>query len=112
MAQKKETGTMTDRRSFLKKAGVAGAATVAAPAVHAQSKTKIKWRLQTYAGAPLAAHVIKRKETEKAHPIWRPAVSIVIVSAGEAVLTLPSASVCGPRHNGPVSERIGLMVLT
>jgi TRAP-type mannitol/chloroaromatic compound transport system substrate-binding protein len=49
---------MTSRRNFLKKAGAAGAATIAAPAVHAQSKTKIKWRLQTYAGAPLAAHVI------------------------------------------------------
>ena len=53
---------MTNRRSFLKKAGVAGAvgaATMAAPAVHAQSKTKIKWRLQTYAGPALAEHVIK-----------------------------------------------------
>ena len=53
---------MTSRRSFLKKAGAAGAAgaaAVAAPAVHAQSKTKIKWRLQTYAGPALAEHVIK-----------------------------------------------------
>ena len=53
---------MTSRRNFLKKAGAAGAAgaaTIAAPAVHAQSKTKIKWRLQTYAGPALAEHVIK-----------------------------------------------------
>ncbi|MGI9406053.1 MAG: twin-arginine translocation signal domain-containing protein [Hyphomicrobiaceae bacterium] len=48
---------MTTRRKFLTGAGAAGAATLAAPAVHAQSK--IKWRLQTYSGAPLGAHVIK-----------------------------------------------------
>ncbi|MTI44517.1 secreted protein [Roseibium hamelinense] len=53
---------MTNRRDFLKKAGVgtvaaAGAATLAAPAVHGQ--TPIKWRLQTYAGPALAEHVIK-----------------------------------------------------
>jgi hypothetical protein len=53
---------MTNRRDFLKKAGVAtaaaaGATTLAAPAVHAQSP--IKWRLQTYAGPALAEHVIK-----------------------------------------------------
>ncbi|WP_231889299.1 twin-arginine translocation signal domain-containing protein, partial [Tistrella mobilis] len=50
------------RRQFLKTAGIGGAAlaastTFAAPAVHAQSK--IRWRLQTYSGAPLGAHVIK-----------------------------------------------------
>jgi len=48
---------MTTRRKFLTTAGVAGAAALAAPAVHGQ--TKIKWRLQTYAGAPLAEHVVK-----------------------------------------------------
>ncbi len=52
---------MTNRREFLKKAGIVGAATgasaLAAPAVHAQSI--IKWRLQTYAGPALAAQVIK-----------------------------------------------------
>ena len=50
------------KREFLKRAGVGTAAVVAAvnaPFVHAQKKTKIKWRLQTYAGGPLAAHVIK-----------------------------------------------------
>ena len=51
------------RRDFLKKAGVAGAAaagaaTLAAPAVHGANK-KIKWRMQTYAGPALAEHVIK-----------------------------------------------------
>ncbi|ASY63742.1 TRAP-type C4-dicarboxylate transport system, periplasmic component [Sinorhizobium sojae CCBAU 05684] len=51
---------MTNRRDFLKKAGLAAAAgttALAAPAVRAQSK--ITWRLQTYAGPALAEHVIK-----------------------------------------------------
>ena len=48
---------MTDRRKFLTTAGVAGAAALSAPYVRAQSP--IKWRLQTYAGAALAEHVIK-----------------------------------------------------
>ena len=54
---------MTSRRGFLTKAGAAGtagvAAAIAAPAVHARSKTKIRWRLQTYAVPALAEHVIK-----------------------------------------------------
>ncbi|HDZ72152.1 TRAP transporter substrate-binding protein [Aurantimonas sp. C2-6-R+9] len=53
---------MTNRRDFLKKAGVvtaaAGASTLAAPAVHAQS-APIRWRLQTYAGPALAEFVVK-----------------------------------------------------
>ena len=53
---------MTDRRTFLKQAGAAGIgagmmALGGAPAVHASSK--IKWRLQTYAGPALGEHVIK-----------------------------------------------------
>ncbi|MCF6343368.1 MAG: TRAP transporter substrate-binding protein [Devosiaceae bacterium] len=53
---------MTNRRNFIKKAGLitagaAGASTLAAPAVIGQSM--IKWRMQTYAGASLGAHVIK-----------------------------------------------------
>ncbi len=53
---------MTKRRDFLKKAGAVtagavAATTVSAPYVKAQST--IKWRLQTYAGPALAAHVIK-----------------------------------------------------
>ncbi len=49
------------RRKFLKTAGagLAGAAIMGAPAVHAAKKSTIKWRMQTYAGASLAAHVIK-----------------------------------------------------
>jgi TRAP-type mannitol/chloroaromatic compound transport system substrate-binding protein len=41
-------------------AGAVGAtALTGAPAVHAQSKSKIKWRMQTYAGPALAEHVVK-----------------------------------------------------
>ncbi len=52
------------RRDFIKKAGIATAGAVAASttisAPYVYSKTKpIKWRLQTYSGAPLGAHVIK-----------------------------------------------------
>jgi len=50
---------MTTRRKFLTSAGLAGASVLAAPAVHAQTKTKIKWRMQTYAGPALGEHVIK-----------------------------------------------------
>ncbi len=53
--------TTKTRRQFLQTAAgsgaVVGSMALAAPAVHAQSK--IKWRLQTYAGAALAEHVIK-----------------------------------------------------
>ncbi len=53
---------MTKRRDFLKNAGLTTTAAVGgtilgAPYVHAQRT--IRWRLQTYAGAALAAHVIK-----------------------------------------------------
>ena len=52
------------RREFIKKAatGTAGAlaaSAVAAPYVIAGKKTPIRWRMQTYAGAALAAHVCK-----------------------------------------------------
>uniref|UniRef100_A0A2A4Z0H2 C4-dicarboxylate ABC transporter n=1 Tax=OCS116 cluster bacterium TaxID=2030921 RepID=A0A2A4Z0H2_9PROT len=53
---------MTNRRDFIKKAGLvtagAAASTLAAPAVQA-ADAPIKWRLQTYAGPALAEHVIK-----------------------------------------------------
>ncbi len=54
----------TSRRDFIKKAGVtagaAAAATVLGKAPYAYSASNpIKWRLQTYSGAPLGAHVIK-----------------------------------------------------
>lgn len=50
---------LSSRRKFLQTAGIgAAASTLAAPAVLAQG-APIKWRLQTYSGAPLGAHVIK-----------------------------------------------------
>lgn len=54
--------TTSNRRDFLKKAGVsaaavAGAATLAAPAIHAAAP--IKWRFQTYAGSALGQFVSK-----------------------------------------------------
>ena len=54
---------MTTRRNFLKTAAVAGGAvgTAALSSAHiyADEPKKITWRLQTYAGAALAEHVIK-----------------------------------------------------
>lgn len=48
---------MTTRRKFLTHAGVgAVGASLAAPAI---AQSKIKWRMQTYAGAALAEHVVK-----------------------------------------------------
>ena len=61
---KKDKKIITNkRRSFIKKAGLltlgaAGAATINAPYAYSASNP-IKWRLQTYSGAPLGAHVIK-----------------------------------------------------
>ena len=52
---------MTNRRNFLRKAGLVAAtspAILAAPYVKAQDK-KITWRLQTYAGAALAEEVVR-----------------------------------------------------
>ena len=53
---------LASRRSMLKNIGTGtaalAAATVAAPAI-VRAQTPIKWRLQTYSGAPLGAHVIK-----------------------------------------------------
>lgn len=52
---------MSSRRDFIKKAG-AGAAvaatTLSVPNI-VKASAPIKWRLQTYSGAPLGAHVIK-----------------------------------------------------
>ena len=52
---------MLSRRKILKTGAVAGAAAgaavVGAPAIHA--KSKIRWRMQTYAGPALAEHVVK-----------------------------------------------------
>jgi TRAP-type mannitol/chloroaromatic compound transport system substrate-binding protein len=53
---------LATRRNFLRRsvvgAGAVAGATLAAPYVNAQS-APIKWRLQTYSGAPLGVHVIK-----------------------------------------------------
>ncbi len=51
-----------NKREFLKKAGTATAAAVAATTVSApyvKAQSQIKWRLQTYAGPALGEHVIK-----------------------------------------------------
>lgn len=53
---------MSNRRDFLKKAGILGAtgatAVLGAPAI-VRAAEPIRWRLQTYAGPALAEHVIK-----------------------------------------------------
>ena len=49
---------MTSRRKFITGAGIGAAATLAAPSV-VTAQSPIKWRLQTYSGAALGAHVIK-----------------------------------------------------
>jgi TRAP-type mannitol/chloroaromatic compound transport system substrate-binding protein len=53
---------LADRRQMLKGLTIGGAAAAAAviasPAI-VRAATPIKWRLQTYSGAPLGAHVIK-----------------------------------------------------
>ncbi len=66
MTDKKPQGRaeeiLASRRNFLRQsvmgAGAVAGATLAAPYVNAQTGP-IKWRLQTYSGAPLGAHVIK-----------------------------------------------------
>jgi TRAP-type mannitol/chloroaromatic compound transport system substrate-binding protein len=47
---------MTTRRKFIQGAAVAGPAALATPAL---AQSKITWRLQTYAGAALAEHVVQ-----------------------------------------------------
>lgn len=49
---------MTTRRKFITSAGIGGAAALAAPNI-VSAQAPIKWRLQSYSGAPLGAHVIK-----------------------------------------------------
>ena len=49
---------MTTRRKFLSAGAAAGAGALAAPNV-SRAQSPIRWRLQTYAGAALAEHVIK-----------------------------------------------------
>ena len=81
---------MTNRRTFLKRAGLAGAgavgaSTLAAPYVKAQGP--IKWRLQTYAGAPLGAFVIQLvRYTLLANGV--PDAAALIVKAGLIVIAV------------------------
>ena len=52
---------LATRRNFLRNAGLgtaAAASALAAPAI-VRAQAPIRWRLQTYSGAPLGAHVIK-----------------------------------------------------
>lgn len=49
---------MTSRRNFLRTAGMAGAASLAAPAV-VRAQAPIRWRMQTYAGSTLGEFVTK-----------------------------------------------------
>lgn len=61
MTISKSQQILASRRKFLTTAAIGGtaaaASTLAAPYVNAQAP--IRWRLQTYSGAPLGAHVIK-----------------------------------------------------
>lgn len=50
--------TTTTRRSLLTRAALAGAASLAAPAI-ARAQAPIKWRMQTYAGTALGEQVVK-----------------------------------------------------
>jgi len=47
------------KRQFLKKFGLGSALAASAPYIMGAAKKPIKWRLQTYAGTSLGAHVIK-----------------------------------------------------
>ena len=49
---------MTTRRKFIRTAGLAGAATLASPAI-VKAQSAIKWRFQTYAGGALGEQVTK-----------------------------------------------------
>jgi TRAP-type mannitol/chloroaromatic compound transport system substrate-binding protein len=49
---------LSSRRKFLGAAGLAIPAALAAPSI-VRAQAPIRWRLQTYSGAPLGAHVIK-----------------------------------------------------
>lgn len=49
---------LANRRKFLASVGLAAPMALAAPAI-VKAQAPIRWRLQTYSGAPLGAHVIK-----------------------------------------------------
>ncbi len=87
-----KTSKKLNKREFLKKAGVTSAAAVGAtalgaPAVHGASHAKtIKWRLQTYAGAALAANVIK-PSIDKFNKIANGEMEIQLFNADQLVPT-------------------------
>lgn len=63
MTTDSKTGTpssriLSNRRRFLASVGLATPALLAAPSI-VRAQAPIRWRLQTYSGAPLGAHVIK-----------------------------------------------------
>jgi len=49
---------LASRRNFMKVGAFGGAAALAAPSI-VKAQAPIRWRLQTYSGAPLGVHVIK-----------------------------------------------------
>ena len=97
---KKDKKIITNkRRSFIKKAGLltlgaAGATAIKAPYVYAASNP-IKWRLQTYSGAPLGAHVIKPQieAFNKAAPIKYG----LCIESTERYSNLPGAETLSPQ---------------
>ena len=78
---------MTSRRKFLTNAGLVGAVgATALSAPYVQAQSKIKWRLQTYAGAALAEHVIK-PAIDKFNAIARDEMEIELYFADQLVPT-------------------------
>ncbi|RMH47812.1 MAG: twin-arginine translocation signal domain-containing protein [Alphaproteobacteria bacterium] len=78
--------TNRSRRQFIKTAGLgaaAGATGLAAPAI---AQSKIRWRLQTYAGPALAEHVIK-PQIEAFNRIARDEMEIELYFADQLVPT-------------------------
>jgi len=80
------TSATLSKRDFLKRAGFGGAAVLAAPYVMGASKSTIKWRLQTYAGAALGEHVIK-KSIESFNKIANGEMKIEVYYADQLVPT-------------------------
>lgn len=75
------------RRDFIKTAGAGGATAgslLYAPYVFSANKPKIKWRLQTYAGSALAAHVIQ-PQVEEFNKVAHGEMEIELYNAGQLV---------------------------
>ncbi len=75
---------MTTRRKFIAAAGLAGSSAFVAPVIHA--RTKIRWRMQTYAGPALAEHVVK-PAIESFNKIAREEMEIELYFADQLVAT-------------------------